>query len=175
MNGDLQKFLSPQDAEFVAGTSALKAAYKANDAAMAREAYITLMPFLDEMGVPVDAPGGDHKFADFYSTKIKDRKLKIGLLAWPLNHYSRLITSALDEARVVFWWPTRGYSTLAIYCLTWKSALLISNYLDRFRRCPCGKLFIPRKTSTVCCSPKHTAYYRLKRWRDRKQPRKATR
>ena len=166
LRDSLQKSLKPQDVEFVRGTAALQAAYKANDAVLAREAYITLMPFMDELGVPVDLPGGGHKFADHYSTKIR------GVLRWPLNHYSRLISSALDEARVVFWWPTRGYSTLAIYCPTWKSAILIANYLERFRMCPCGKLFIPRKASTVCCSPKHTAYYRLKRWRDRKQPRK---
>jgi hypothetical protein len=159
----LSERLSLQDWEFIRAASQLKRAFIDNDADQAREAYGILMPLLEEMGLWADSPGS-HEKADFYTTKLKPD----GRMLWPMHHYQRLITEALREIRVIFWWPSPKYSTLAFLCPDWKSAVWLASYLDRFRICPCGKLFTPgKKTRMVACSPQHTNYYRLKRWRER--------
>jgi hypothetical protein len=148
--------ISLREIDFVNGVAKLKAAYMTNDATLARDAYSMLIPFLEGIGIHADS-----EMADFYTAKLKPD----GRMAWPMHHYQQLITNALDEVRLVWWWPIRTHSTLAAYCPTWRSALILANQLERFRMCPCGRLFIPRKAITLCCCKKHTNYYRLKRWR----------
>ena len=161
LKSSLTERLSLQDVEFVRGAAKLKDAYRDRDRAMAREAYAILEPALKEIGVITAT--GELETDDFYSATP----------GWFPIHYSRLMTSALADARLVWWWPTQNHSTLAVYCPTWKAALIVASYLDRFRMCPCGKIFVPRKSREVCCSKKHTNYYRLKRWRElQKQPRR---
>ena len=165
-NSDLRNLherLSLQDVDFLRAASTLKQAFINNDSASARDAYALLMPSLAEIGIASDLPGSN-EMATFFTTKLGPD----GRMGWPQHHYSRLVTEELSGVRVVFWWPTRNYPTLAFLCPEWKSALWLAAYLDRYRICPCGKLFTPgKKKRMVACSKKHTDYYRLKRWRER--------
>jgi len=156
--------LSFEDGQFIRAARELKQAFIDDNSASARDAYAVLMPFLAELGIASDMPGLD-EMAKFFTTKLN----WVGRMGWPQHHYSRLVTEALSGVRVVFWWPTRKYESLAFLCPDWKSALWLAAYLDRYRICPCGKLFTPdKKKRMVACSKKHTDYFRLKRWRERK-------
>jgi len=158
LKGDwLELNVSRQDCDYVIAASDLRAACRDNDRNKARKAYARLAPALKEIGVITQT--GEQEMADFYSATP----------VWFPIHYQRLMTHAFADVRLVLWWPSPSYSTLAFYCPSWRAALMLSSVLERFRMCPCGKLFIPRTAGKLFCCPEHGSYYRLKEWRERKK------
>ncbi len=153
----LERNVSRQDCEYVVAASNLRAACRDGDRKKAREAYNVLGPLLQGAGIITDT--GEYEMADFYSATP----------AWFPIHYQRLMTRALADVRLVLWWPSPSYSTLAFYCPSWRAALMLSSVLERFRMCPCGELFIPRTAGKFFCCSEHGSYYRLRQWRERKK------
>jgi hypothetical protein len=86
-------------------------------------------------------------------------------------HYAQAASEAMTNAHPVLWWNgKRNQYQFAFFCEDWKAAFFVSFLLERMRLCPCGQLFVPPKGNVLYCKPQHSAYYRLKRWRQRRKP-----
>jgi len=119
-----------------------------------RSAYEKLLPLIMEWA---DA---DESVKDFFARG-----------PWAI-HYAQAASEAMAKARPVMWWNAKrkGYQ-FAFFCEDWKSAFFLSVYLEHMRVCPCGQIFVPAKSNIWYCKPQHSAYYRLKRWRQRRKKR----
>jgi len=156
----LQKHLNKLELDLIMGALELRTAYKRDDTPAAERAYEKLWPWL-EPGEPSEQ---DPMLRRFYSTKIGER------IRWAALHFPRAVTKAMDDARLMlFFWPKRQRFVIALFCGSWKAAIMACLQLQRIRMCPCGKLFIPAKGNIEYCCDRHGNYYRTMRWRQRRK------
>jgi hypothetical protein len=92
--------------------------------------------------------------------------------------YSSLMSNALQDARLVMWWPWpeqgQRFASPAVYCPNWKTAAFVAMFMEYIRVCPnpkCNRPFIPKTDNQDYCIPAHGVAYRtaLSRWRKKQR------
>jgi hypothetical protein len=82
--------------------------------------------------------------------------------------YSSLMTNALQNARLIMWFPYRGdrLSSPAVYCPEWRTAAFVMTFMGSIRVCPkCNNPFVPSADNVNYCTPAHGVAYRTARSR----------
>src|SRR6266566_862516 len=152
----LAQVLNRRDHDLVFGALELRTGMRNHDRNLVRSAYQKLWTDLE---LPGDPSSSD--LLEFFSQS-----------PWS-THYPRAATKAMAGAHPVLWQRGKQYQfayQFAFYCADdWKAAAFLSLVLERMRLCPCGKIFNPSNSKVFHCTPQHAAYYRLKRWRDKRK------
>ena len=148
----LARVLNRRDHDLVFGALELRTGMRNRDQNLVRSAYQKLWADLQLPGDPSSS-----SLLEFFSQG-----------PWS-THYPRAATKAMAGAHPVLWQLGKQYQ-FAFYCGDdWKAAAFLSLVLERMRLCPCGKIFNPSNSKVWHCTPQHAAYYRLKRWRDKRK------
>ena len=148
----LAQVLNHRDHDLVFGALELRTGMRNSDRNLVRSAYQKLWM---DLRLPGDPSNRD--LLEFFSQGL-----------WSI-HYPQAATNAMAGAHPVLWQNGEHYQ-FAFYCADdWKAAAFLSLVLERMRLCPCGKIFNPSNSKVWHCTPQHAAYYRLKRWREKRK------
>jgi hypothetical protein len=150
----LAQVLKPRDYDLVFGALELRTGMRNRDRNLVRSAYQKLWVDLKLPGDP-----SNRDLLEFFSGG-----------PWSI-HWPQAATNAMAGAHPVLWqYGEHHRYQFAFYCADdWKAAAFLSFILERMRLCPCGKIFNPSNSKVWHCTPQHAAYYRLKRWREKRK------